>query len=95
MNITEYLQYEFCTTTESMLSDRIRLAEALEKYQNGNFDVEQKVLFEDCVQKAISGEYDRYIFNDKMGKKLFQFSSQSKIELYKHLIFLRQVRDCP
>jgi hypothetical protein len=87
MNITEYLQYEFCTTTESMLSDRIRLAEALEKYQNGNFDVEQKVLFEDCVQKTISGEYDRYIFNNEMGKKLFRFTSQSKIELYKHLIF--------
>lgn len=29
MNITQYLQYEFCTTTESMLSDRIKLAEAL------------------------------------------------------------------
>lgn len=87
MNITQYLQYEFCTTTESMLSDRIKLAEALEKYQNGNFNVEQKSLFEDCVQKTILGEYDRYSFSDEMVKKLFHFSSQSKIKLYKQLIF--------
>lgn len=87
MNIKEYLQYVFCTTTESMLSNRIKLAEALSTYQSETFEVEQNDLFESCVQKIISGEYDRYNFNDKEVKKLFRFSSTSKSELYQNLIF--------
>ena len=80
MNIKEYLQYVFCTTTESMLSNRIKLAEALSTYQSETFEVEQNDLFESCVQKIISGECDRYNFNDKDVKKLFRFSSTSKSE---------------
>ena len=87
MNIKEYLQYVFCTTTESMLSNRIKLAEALSTYQSETFEVEQNDLFESCVQKIISGECDRYNFNDKDVKKLFRFSSTSKSELYQNLIF--------
>jgi len=87
MNIKEYLQYVFCTTTESMLSNRIKLAEALSTYQSETFEVEQNDLFESCVQKIISGEYDRYNFNDEYVKKLFRFSSTSKSELYQNLIF--------
>lgn len=95
MNIKEYLQYVFCTTTESMLSNRIKLAEALSTYQSETFEVEQNDLFESCVQKIISGEYDRYNFNDEDVKKLFRFSSTSKSELYQNLISLKPVRDYP
>ena len=87
MNIQEYLQHEMCTVTESMLPDRIRLSETLNKYQIGDFNVEHHDLFESCVQKILSGEYDRYNFRQEQVKRLFRFTSQAKNELYQNLIF--------
>ena len=52
MNIEKYLNKVFCTTTESMLFDRIHLANTIESYDRGEFNVEHGDVFESCVQQT-------------------------------------------
>lgn len=86
MNIQKFLYNTFCTTTESMLFDRIHLANAIEKYANGEFALEHADEFESCVQQIVSGKLTRYNFREEYVKKLFKFSSDAKCRLYLDLM---------
>lgn len=86
MNIQKYLYNVYCTTTESMLFDRIRLANAIESYNRGEFVLEHGDVFESCVQQIMSGTLSRYNFDDDDVKKMFGFSSFAKCRLYLHLM---------
>ena len=86
MNIQKYLYKVFCTTTESMLFDRIRLANAIESYDRGEYVLEHGDVFESCVQQIKSGTLSRYNFDEDNVKKMFGFSSFAKCRLYLHLI---------
>ena len=86
MNIEKYLNKVFCTTTESMLFDRIHLANTIESYDRGEFNVEHGDVFESCVQQIVSGKLNRYNFDDDDVKKVFGFRSFVKCRLYLHLM---------
>lgn len=87
MNIQKFLYNTFCTTTESMLSDRIRLADAIIKISKSEFNLEHEAVFESCVQQIITGKLTRYDFGvDEVGK-LFNFTSYPKSRLYLDLLF--------
>lgn len=87
MNILSYLQYEFCTREQSKPFDRIDLAEALSKYDAGTFPMEQKDLFDSCVQQIVQGKLNRYNFGEEVVKKRFGFTSYEKSRLYQNLMF--------
>lgn len=86
MNIEKYLSKVFCTTTESMLFDRIHLANTIESYDRGEFNVEHGDVFESCVQQIVSGKFNRYNFDDDDVKTMFGFRSPAKCRLYLHLM---------
>ena len=86
MNIEKYLNKVFCTTTESMLFDRIHLANTIESYDRGEFNVEHGDVFESCVQQTAEGKLNRYNFDDDDVKTMFGFRSPAKCRLYLHLM---------
>lgn len=86
MNIEKYLNKIFCTTTESMLFDKIHLANTIESYDRGEFNVEHGDVFKSCVQQIVSGKLNRYNFHDDDVKMKFGFSSPAKCRLYLHLM---------